>query len=169
MAEKLGREGLRAGRQTTGRRVAPPWLGGHGAEEIERLTGATERRAGLGLGQALLLAGGCRGRAPGRCSRHGRVGCTPAGAARPGRVGARGGRAVRRVRRCGAGAGALDGSFWRLLNSWWRGLGRGGGERWVVEREERERGREKEWRRLGRGSRVVAARVGGMAGFMGLG
>jgi hypothetical protein len=40
-------------------------------------------------------------------------------------------------------------------------LGRGGGERWAVEREERERGREKEWRRLGRGSRVVAARVGG--------
>jgi hypothetical protein len=28
--------------------VAPPWLGGRGAEEIERLTGATERRAGLG-------------------------------------------------------------------------------------------------------------------------
>jgi hypothetical protein len=66
-----------------------------------------------GLGQALLLAGGCRGGAPGRCSRRGRVGCTPAGAARPGRVGARG----------------------------------------------RERGREKEWWRLGRGSRAVAARV----------
>jgi hypothetical protein len=50
-------------------------------------------------------------------------------------------------------------------------LGRGGGERWAIEREERERGREKEWRRLGRGSRVVAARVGGMgmAGFMGPG
>jgi hypothetical protein len=40
-------------------------------------------------------------------------------------------------------------------------LGRGGGERWAVEREEREKGREKEWRRLGRGSSVVAARVGG--------
>jgi hypothetical protein len=35
----------------------------------------------------------------------------------------------------------------------------------AVEREERERGREKEWRRLGRGSRVVAARVGDMAGM----
>jgi hypothetical protein len=31
------------------------------------------------------------------------------------------------------------------------------------------RKREKEWRWLGRGSRVVAARVGGMAGFMGPG
>jgi hypothetical protein len=39
----------------------------------------------------------------------------------------------------------------------------------AVEREERERAREKEWRRLGRGSRVVAARVGGMSGFMGPG
>jgi hypothetical protein len=65
MAEKLGHEGLRAGRRTTGRRVAPPWLGGRGTEEIERLTGATERRTGLG-GRRLsgdrrlteLLAGG---------------------------------------------------------------------------------------------------------------
>jgi hypothetical protein len=127
MAEKLGREGLRAGRRTMGRRVAPPWLGGRGAEEIERLTGATERREGLG-GRRLsgdrrlteILASGTRRAA-----------------------------ALRRqeIER----------------------LGRGGGERWAVEREERERGREKEWRRLGRGSRVVAARVGGMAGFMGLG
>jgi hypothetical protein len=75
----------------------------------------------------LLLADGCRGGAPEQCSRRGRIGCTPAGATRPGRVGARGGQAVLRVRRCGAGA--LDGSFWR------RGLGRGCGERWAVERE----------------------------------
>jgi hypothetical protein len=34
------------------------------------------------------------------------------------------------------------------------------------ERIER-KGMEKEWRRLGRGSRVLAARVGGMASFMG--
>jgi hypothetical protein len=44
-----------------------------------------------------------------------------------------------------------------------------GVEKGVGRRRRERKGREKEWRRLGRGSRVVAARVGGMAGFMGLG
>jgi hypothetical protein len=58
------------------------------------------------------------------------------------------------------------GAGWQLLAArlgkrMWREVG--GRER--IERK----GREKEWRRLGRGSRVAADRVGGMAGFMGPG
>jgi hypothetical protein len=75
----------------------------------------------------------------------------------------------------GGSAGAQvrgRGAGWQLLAAAELLVARLGDRRWreVGGRERIERkGREKEWRRLGRGSRVVAARVGGMAGFMGPG